>query len=363
MARRLGLAIVFLSTFRSALENGTKGEISRMTENSSTESLATQVQQAINVLRKAENRVSKIVKDQREKAARFAAYEKEVIAAHAVEERRHATIQDKLATELLEATKQVEAAKQVLAASVPTLATGPMEVTQESAQASWERMQQRNPSPTPRTALDPDLLEVLRAYKNGQIALSAPAETRTQGPGPVLRGQEMAVEQARIAEEAPPNVGVAPPAYGPASPSAHTQRTAPYTAASPTAHHPAAEPAPPTMPEATDKPAPPRMRPKPPVTEEGQSRLPERSPVKEASKKGTDQKTPAPSTLQAKLDAKRATMRPFGQAVPQVVITEATDTRPPDLPPDHAPRENPIIDDDEDELTQGVPSPGFGNLE
>ena len=106
-------------------------------------------QQAVNTLRKAEQKVARIGRDQKEKKARFLAYERQIQAAHAEEEKRHQTAQERLANELVEALQQQDAAKENLAKTMEALFGGraTMDTTQErdEASAAWQRMQQRNP--------------------------------------------------------------------------------------------------------------------------------------------------------------------------------------------------------------------------
>ena len=142
--------------------------------------IARLAQQAVNTLRKAEQRVARIGRDQKEKKARFLAYERQIQAAHAEEEKRHQAAQERLANELVEAVQQQDAAKENLAKTMEALFGGraAMDVTQErsEATAAWIRMQQRNPQPqsVPSPAMDPELLEIMRQYKAGHLVLRGP---------------------------------------------------------------------------------------------------------------------------------------------------------------------------------------------
>ena len=69
--------------------------------------------------------------EQKEKTARLMAYEKEIQAAYAEEERRFHIAQEKLVAELGNAQQQEEAAKKAMARSIEILAGLAMDVSKE----------------------------------------------------------------------------------------------------------------------------------------------------------------------------------------------------------------------------------------
>ncbi|CAE7939157.1 Cacna1h, partial [Symbiodinium sp. KB8] len=280
-------------------------------EASSSSTVAPQVQQAVNLLRKAENRVLRIRKDQAVKAERFAAYEKEVLAAHALEEQRYQALQERLASELIEATQQVEAAKRTLAETVPHLVGEGMDISTdtapEAAKASWDRLQSRHPVPSGPPTLDAELMEVLRAYKSGQLTMRGPPPDQarprqTERVEATKRGAES--PSGRVVTHQMPQSAHGAPAYGPTSPTAALGRTAPYPPVSPCPHPPVTGTGGEATAEVSEKPT----SPIPPVLQvpEGEpSRLPKRQSAKDATRSPPEKVVLSGTTLQAKLDARR----------------------------------------------------------
>ena len=340
-------------------------------EASSSSTVAPQVQQAVNLLRKAENRVLRIRKDQAVKAERFAAYEKEVLAAHALEEQRYQALQERLASELIEATQQVEAAKRTLAETVPHLVGEGMDISTdtapEAAKASWDRLQSRHPVPSGPPTLDAELMEVLRAYKSGQLTMRGPPPDQarprqTERVEATKRGAES--PSGRVVTHQMPQSAHGAPAYGPTSPTAALGRTAPYPPVSPCPHPPVTGTGGEATAEVSEKPT----SPIPPVLQvpEGEpSRLPKRQSAKDATRSPPEKVVLSGTTLQAKLDARRerengGPLHPQGLSAAPAAPSDRpapAETTMPTAAPDAS-----FIEDDDDELNNGV-SPGFGNLE
>ncbi|CAE7719248.1 unnamed protein product [Symbiodinium sp. CCMP2456] len=292
-------------------------------------------QHAVNALRKAEARVSRIAKEKQEKAARFAAYEKEVQAAHALEEKKYMAAQERLAAELDEATEQQAAAK-----AEPT--------------ATTRRGQERNPKPADVAPedLDPQLLEILRSYKQGLLTIREPLQMehgfRNVSPV-VLRGPVSSeLPQARPGDPAP--------SYGPVSPGSGSAlvRSAPFPPTSPSHLHHVTENKhagdnviTSLSPEASHR------------EHRDTGSIGVRQSIKDSTKAPPEKPPLTGTPLHEKLEAKRGLVsglatRPFG--LPPV---------PEDAPPGLAPRAacaSALVDDDH-EKDDGGPSPGFGNLE
>ncbi|CAE7946492.1 PPR4, partial [Symbiodinium sp. KB8] len=203
------------------------------------EGVAKHAQQAVNILRKAEQRVARITRDQKEKTSRFAAYERQVRAAHAEEEKRYLATQEKLSAELQEAMQQQAEARDAVAHTMEALFSGggAMDTTETttSDQGSWEHLLQRAPPPSAATTLEPELLEVLRQYKSGNLTLRGPPRLSPAnfGPAAPLTGAPAPVRAAPVQHVPEPPTG-RPPTYGMSSPNAAAERAAPYPPASPT---------------------------------------------------------------------------------------------------------------------------------
>ena len=198
------------------------------------ESVAKPVQQAVNALRKAEARMARICREQKEKATRWAAYQREVKAAFVEEEKRHGQAQERLAGELHEAQQQQAVAKQALAQTMEAIFGSAMEVSKDSSgpppptSETWDRMFGTTGTTSPQAALDPDLMELLRMYKNGQLPGftgrldTARAETSgpTQAQAGWPTGADMPQDPVPPAYRAPSHPRPAP--YLPSSPSLQT---------------------------------------------------------------------------------------------------------------------------------------------
>eukprot|EP00439_Symbiodinium_sp_Y106_P059858 s736_g8.t1 len=338
---------------------------------------ARNVQQAVNALRRAEGRVARIAKDQKEKAARFAAYERQMMAAYNAELQKHDAHQERLATESLEAAQQLEQAKNALA---KTIAGHPIieEMGSREPELAWHQLLQKHKKDAPTIA--PEDLELLRQYKAGVLrgpppglpqqpplvalqgsipTFGPPAETAENHPT-ANSGSGTDAQRAVPANLGRPTVEPKETSYGAISPSGAQARAAPYPPGSPVLLPPeehgrdireAATPAP-------DPHAPPRM------------------PVRESVKDAT--RTPPPRSptggmgLQAKLELKReaergAALHPFRRqpSPPQ--------REPPELGPAHlgteaaaaaasAIAQATLVEDDAD-LQDGTRSPGLTNLE
>ncbi|CAE7233843.1 unnamed protein product [Symbiodinium necroappetens] len=229
------------------------------------ESVAKPVQQAVNTLRKAEARVARICREQKEKATRWAAYQREVKAAFVEEEKRHGNAQERLAGELQEAHQQQAAAKQVLAQTMEAIFGSAMDVSRDStgsqqpSSATWDRMFGSTGAVPPQAAVDPDLLELLRMYKNGQLPglTGHPGKVHAETSGPMQAadgwptGEDLPRGPVSHAYRAPSYPRPAP--YLPSSPS--LQKAALDTTNSAPPGHPVAEsgisarPSPPTTSE------------------------------------------------------------------------------------------------------------------
>ena len=302
---------------------------------SGEESLAKHAQSAVNLLRKAEQRVAKIGKDQREKTIRFAAYEKQIRAAHEEEERRYRATQERLAEEMTEALQQQEAAKINLSKTMEALfgSGGAMDVSSDGRPqetTSWERMLQRSPSSSPPPSLDPELMEVLRQYKAGNLALRGPP------PGLPVRAPE-AMTSFEIGRHG--NPGQVPPGYGLSSPGAAAGRPTPFPSTSPVPIRHAME-------------GPPTVGPEPPVDRGGEPAL---RPVELGAEPTT---SPLAEQLRAKRQASREAHAPFGGA-------KSKEPAEPAPTGTSLPAAN-IIDDDREDLEAAVVetlSPAFSNLE
>ena len=136
------------------------------------ESTARAAQAAVNNLRKAEQKVARLGREKTDKATRFAAYEKEIRASFAAEEKRYHAIQERLSDDLAEAHKQLNLAKEASNGS------GCGRV-QDSAYGHWQWTRSLGNGPLgtdvatvgacgAMPSIDPELLEILRRYKRGE---------------------------------------------------------------------------------------------------------------------------------------------------------------------------------------------------
>ena len=207
-------------------------------------------QTAVNTLRKAEHRVQKLLRDKEDKAARFAAYEKEIKASYAAEVKRYESLQERLSEVLVEAKKQLQAAKDVMAQAADCFRTAPMEVTDlghAPPDNQWERLIQRPGVSEPPVQIDPELLDILRRYKRGEcLEQELPTFGAAAGPPQSAapahpEGPHPAPERPPTSTPAPPGLPIPTPNYGAVSPTSAPHRATPYPVASPNGQHMAAE--------------------------------------------------------------------------------------------------------------------------
>ena len=216
------------------------------------EATAKQVQAAVNVLRKAETRVAKIAGDQKTKAARFEEYERQIMTAFLSEKKKHADHQERMANELIDAQQHLAEARAALARTIEG-ATQPRAMEQDSDLDEWTAMVRRHAAQSLPPAVDPGLLELLRAYKNGALPVFPGVTATGERPSPVSNLQSTAAPSDATAP-IPPGQATQPPdtapasragattevplkAYGAVSPGA-TARSAPYPNTSPAARRP-----------------------------------------------------------------------------------------------------------------------------
>ena len=337
------------------------------------EGLAKHAQQAVNILRKAEQRVARITRDQKEKTSRFAAYERQVRAAHAEEEKLYLATQEKLSADLREAIQQQADAREAVAHTMEALFAGggAMDTTDATTtnQDSWERLLKRAPPPSTATTLDPELLEVLRQYKSGNLTLRGPPKPLPANFGPVtpLTGAPATTRPAPAQFVPEPTTG-RPPTYGLSSPNPAAEGAAPFPPASPTVRagnldgtfKPDAKSVPADLP-LKQGPLPSAVPPQE-VVHPTPAPEPVSLPVPPDVGPGT---SPLSEMLQAKRRQARKATAPFGgkcstevQEPPSVVPTEGTDVG----------KTGAFIEDDEDadELDSAElhsASPGLGRLE
>ncbi|CAE7706028.1 Pp1-87B [Symbiodinium sp. CCMP2592] len=358
-----------------------------------TESASRKVQQCVNLLRKAETKVGKIARDQQEKANRFADYERQLMASFLVEKQKHAEYQEKLAKDLEEARQQVLEAKTTLAKSVAEATSlnedASMEPTTQG-EAEWAEMVQRHSgTPVVPPQMDPEVIALLRLYKSGAIPPPGPGSAAPHmtggapmmGPlshqhGPPGLGQDMASGQKAAPPPEPamstgvPEGPPAMPTYGAASPGGDkASRVAPYQQTSPMpVRH--GEQAPAEVKEPVTTPLPPT-----PSTAEGEaSKLQTREGVK-ALPHQTPVRTPIPSTtLQDKLEHKRATdplgpaLQPFrgghvSQAAAMAAYAEVMAARSHPQGGNAQVSKTTIVQDDDPDTQHMSASPGLTKLE
>ena len=286
------------------------------------EATAKQVQAAVNVLRKAETRVAKIAGDQKTKAARFEEYERQIMTAFLSEKKKHADHQERMANELIDAQQHLAEARAALARTIEG-ATQPRAMEQDSDLDEWTAMVRRHAAQSLPPAVDPGLLELLRAYKNGALPVFPGVAAAGERPSPVSNLQSKAAPSDAMAP-IPPGQATQPPetapasragattevplkAYGAVSPGA-TARSAPYPNTSPAARRP-----PVTGVDHEELLVPGHTKGAEGIPE---ARTPVRVSVKDASKQPPSKPTVPEMSLQQKLEEKRAAemgeaLRPF----------------------------------------------------
>ncbi|CAE6914604.1 unnamed protein product [Symbiodinium sp. CCMP2592] len=210
-------------------------------------------QQFVNTLRKAEAKVTKITKEQQERAQQFSEYEKKLMDSYSAEKQRHQDHLDRLARELVEAKQLLADSKQAAARTISSVAgTGPqaMELQQGANTASedWQKLLQRHAAPPEEPEVDQEALAFLRAYKAGWIP-PLPGHAPDFGSSRGLEGTGVPPTQMGP----PPQMPTPPPpsmttagttgsqqeagpvltTYGAASPSSANLRPTPYPSTSP----------------------------------------------------------------------------------------------------------------------------------
>ena len=327
------------------------------------ESTARTAQAAVNNLRKAEQRVARLAREKSDKATRFAAYEKEIKAAFAAEEKRYMSIQERLAEDLVEAQKQLHLAKEAMAHAADEFRTVPMDTTSGQATSEadqWERMLRRTGPVGPPPTLDPELIELLRRYKRGEGLPShgspnfgTARSEEALATRPIPRQDHL--EAPAGGEEGtnpggPPGLAGPQPSYGAASPSAVHHRASPYPPTSPSGQHLAMD-ANKTTETAVHVEHPSSLG------DGHQARSTPKTPVKEPHLGGNG--------LSQKLEEKRKlttgpAMEPFRRnPEPPTTRPSLTGAPPQDTGQQQAMN---FVDDDQDEL-KGAPSPGLGRLD
>ncbi|CAE6962898.1 unnamed protein product, partial [Symbiodinium sp. KB8] len=296
------------------------------------ESTARAAQAAVNNLRKAEQKVARLGREKTDKATRFAAYEKEIRASFAAEEKRYHAIQERLSDDLAEAHKQLNLAKEASNGSGCGRVQDSAYGVTSGANACLHK------TLPPLVLLGPrKLLLFVR---------------RVERPAPMKEKEEPLPEKAPKG----PSIGHS---YGAASPSTMHHRSSPYPPTSPVGQHMAAD----ITRTAETAPAPEQHA---AAAEEHPERSSKILPTKDAAKAPPEKLPTGGTSLSQKLDDKRrkavgSAMDPFRQK---------PDVRPPHVGP--VPTEplqdtgqNPapnIVDDDMDELS-GAASPGLGRLD
>ena len=351
------------------------------------ESIAKPVQQAVNNLRKAEARVSRICREQKEKSARWMAYQREVKAAFLEEEKLHGAAQERLAGELKDAQQQQEVAKVALAHTMESIFGSAMDVSREGQapprldSGAWDRMFSQEGAVPQQAAMDPALLDLLRMYKQGQLPGVAP-QTGHPPPGfamPAAVRGPMAAPDGWPAGNMLPH-GPAQPTYGAPPPSSFA-KPSPFPPSSPNPLQASMEAAnsghyesgtanvtPPPHPPSVQSTGPSGPGALPGATHDGATadvsagQMPPMQPVELPAPGGT---SPLTEMLRVKRQEARHAMEPFG--VPKKTEQQA---EPPPPDPGTGPAETKappsIVEDDDEELDQariGSASPGLGKLE
>ncbi|CAE7217225.1 RASAL1 [Symbiodinium sp. CCMP2592] len=168
-------------------------------------------QQAVNILRKAESRVTRIQKERKEKAARFSDYEQQLMTAFMEERQRHTERQSQLVNELEEAQKLLQVARENMAQTAQGLMGKTRMDVQDTSAEDWAAMITKYSEAPVREShtVDPDMAEILRLATDAGENRPPIVDPGTHGP-------------------AHPT-----PTYGAASPQSGLFRSSPYPTTSP----------------------------------------------------------------------------------------------------------------------------------
>ncbi|CAE7836599.1 rbcL [Symbiodinium sp. CCMP2592] len=329
---------------------------------------AKRAQQAVNILRKAESRVTRIQKEQKEKAARFSDYEQQLMTAFMEERKRHTERQSQLVNELEEAQKLLFVARENMAQTAQGLMGKAQMEVQDTSAEDWAAMIMKY-SEVPETqeshVMDPDMAEILRLYRSGKLVpVQAPQPVPPTGSG----------AQTMAGHVAPP--GLAPPAagenrpscmdpgthgpaypaptYGAASPSSGLLRSAPYSATSPVLAKVG------EAPHGTEQ-----HVPSPSMGDQRPSRTVPREDIKAATKHQPAKPQPAGLSLQEKLEQRREAERVGAALHPFRLQTENMEKGAPrcDTDGNRTAHQQEISDDDDPGRRMTVNSPGLAKLE
>ena len=133
------------------------------------------VQAAINQVRKADARVLKIQKDQRDKTQMWETYERKLRASFLQEKKKHAEAMTKLAGELVEAATEQATTREAMGKAAALLSSGAIPQL-EAVDTDWDELMDAHPTARP-AALHQQVDELLR---------SAPAVPAGSIPSPGL---------------------------------------------------------------------------------------------------------------------------------------------------------------------------------
>ncbi|CAE7364707.1 unnamed protein product [Symbiodinium sp. CCMP2592] len=327
-------------------------------------SLARIAQDAVNLLRKAENKVAKLHTEVQQKARRWETYQLELKNSFVQEYQRHLADLDRLEHETAEATAQEANAREVLGRAMEGIA--PKNAGQDQALQAWRHLfadaQEEVPMELDSATLGKQLDELL-------LTGTTPAGPAGHSLAAVPPGLAVPprMEQARV------------PAYNAASP---TVSRDPYMAASPRVLAGDRGPVAPSEAAVAVGRAPssgPLTRPILPMDADSIAAvraLKARVGVKESTKNAPQVPSPHTTSLADKLqEARRSAMRPFGLPVPLAPPTPghadstgssqgahgSEHARPPgEVSGNRATNLN-VVDVDPDELQAA--SPGLGRLD
>ena len=136
-------------------------------------------QHAVNLLRKAEARVSRVSREQMEKSRRWAAYEKEIRIAFSQEKARHFENMERLQSEMVEAQQQQEAARVNLGKLASSLGTSKEDFADTSdarAQQDWDMLTGVMEAPASREDFSTRTLDLIRREPWLQPRLTEPGD-------------------------------------------------------------------------------------------------------------------------------------------------------------------------------------------
>ena len=105
------------------------------------------VQEAVNAVRKADNRVNKILADQHAKEQCWTSYVQKMQQAFVVERNKHQAMVEKLAQDLTEAKEQQRSTREALAQAATGTAKAPPKL-EPAAEAEWLQLMTRAQSQT-----------------------------------------------------------------------------------------------------------------------------------------------------------------------------------------------------------------------